>query len=112
MTRPPGSQPESIVSRGVSAASDRERGALKIAAAGCGSCHELPGIPNASGSVGPPLDSLSRRIYLAGRLRNTPTNLASWLKDPQHYAPGSAMPNLNLSNSEVADIAAYLNTLN
>ncbi len=90
---------------------EAQRGAVDIAAAGCGSCHTIPGIPNANGNVGPPLDSLSRRIYLAGLLRNTPENLALWIKNPQHYAPGSGMPDMNLSNAEVADIAAYLKTL-
>jgi cytochrome c2 len=34
--------------------------------------------------------------------------LYAWLKDPQSYAPLTLMPNLRLSNSEAADLTAFL----
>ena len=34
--------------------------------------------------------------------------LFSWLKDPAHYSPSTAMPNLRLSDDEAADLVAYV----
>jgi mono/diheme cytochrome c family protein len=51
---------------------DPEKGAQEIAQIGCGSCHIIPGIERADGLVGPPLDHMGRRIFIAGLLRNTP----------------------------------------
>lgn len=78
---------------------------------GCGSCHRIPGIPNANSLVGPPLDSWSGRSFIAGTLPNSQENLRRWLDDPQDLRPGSAMPDLDLSDDEIADITAYLFTL-
>jgi cytochrome c oxidase assembly factor CtaG/cytochrome c2 len=90
---------------------DPQRGAEEIEKIGCGSCHTIPGITGARGLVGPPLMSMGRRIYIAGLLRNTPENLAAWLRDPQKIVPGNAMPNMHLSAEQRRDIVAYLMTL-
>ena len=90
---------------------DPTAGAVEIRNIGCGSCHKIPGIPGVQGLVGPPLDSMSRRIYLAGVLRNTPENMMAWLRDPQKFIPGNAMPNMNLSEEQSRNITAYLYTL-
>jgi len=90
---------------------DPARGAAEIRDVGCGSCHMIPGIAGADGLVGPPLDFISRRIYLAGVLRNTPQNMMAWLQDPQKFVPGNAMPNMNLSEEQSRNITAYLYTL-
>ena len=74
---------------------DPARGAAEIRDVGCGSCHRIFGIAGADGLVGPPLDFISRRIYLAGVLSNTPQNMMAWLQDPQKFVPGNAMPNMN-----------------
>ena len=66
---------------------DSTRGVGEIRDVGCGSCHRIPGIAGADGLVGPPLDFISRRIYLAGVLRNTPQNMMA-LQDPQKFVPG------------------------
>ncbi|CCJ08484.1 cytochrome c family protein [Methylocystis sp. SC2] len=92
-------------------AGDPARGAAEIRDVGCGSCHKIPGIAGADGRVGPPLDFISRRIYLAGVLRNTPQNMMAWLQDPQKFVPGNAMPNMNLSEEQSRNITAYLYTL-
>ncbi|MBG0799841.1 hypothetical protein IYX23_19405 [Methylocystis sp. L43] len=68
-------------------------------------------IAGADGLVGPPLDFISRRIYLAGVLCNTPQNMMAWLQDPQKFVPGNAMPNMNLSEEQSRNITAYLCTL-
>jgi cytochrome c oxidase assembly factor CtaG/cytochrome c2 len=88
-----------------------ERGIGLIRSYGCGGCHTVPGIADATGVVGPPLTQMSRRIYIAGLLRNTPENMVTWLRDPQRIVPGNAMPDMNLSDRDAHDVAAYLYTL-
>ncbi len=90
---------------------DPERGALYIEQIGCGSCHIIPGIDGARGLVGPPLDHMGKRVFVAGLLRNTPANMVTWLRDPQEVVPGNAMPDMGLSEEQARDITAYLYTL-
>ena len=90
---------------------DPERGAAQIEQIGCGSCHIIPGIAGARGLVGPPLDHMGKRVYIAGLLPNTPANMVTWLRDPQEIVPGNAMPDLGLSEEQARDITAYLYTL-
>lgn len=90
---------------------DPERGAAEIEQIGCGSCHRIPGIAGANGLVGPPLDLMGRRVFIAGMLRNTPANMVTWLLDPQKIVPGNAMPDMGLSEEQARDITAYLYTL-
>jgi len=78
---------------------------------GCGACHVIPGVPDADGMVGPPLDHIASRGYLAGMLYNTPANMVTWLRHPQQIVPGNGMPDLGLSEADGRDIAAYLETL-
>ena len=61
--------------------------------------------------VGPPLIGWADRIYIAGRVPNTPENLIVWIQNPQEIDPQNAMPNLGVSESEARDMAAYLYTL-
>lgn len=88
------------------------RGAALIAELGCGTCHTVPGVDGAAALVGPPLDHMGARVYIAGVLRNTPDNMMAWLRDPQAIVPGNAMPNMNLDEDQARDITAYLYTLN
>lgn len=90
---------------------DARKGAEAIAAIGCGACHTIPGVNGANGLVGPPLNRIGRRLYIAGLLRNTPENLEAWLQDPQKIVPGNVMPNMGISKEQSRDIAAYLYTL-
>jgi cytochrome c len=78
---------------------------------GCGSCHTIPGITGAQGLVGPSLDRMANRVYIAGRLTNTPANLIRWLMDPQSVSPGTAMPQTGLGPDDARNISAYLYTL-
>ena len=82
-----------------------------IVSKGCGSCHTIPGIHNAKGVVGPPLMFFSRRTMIAGELPNSPENLVRWLKNPPGVEPGTAMPDLGLTDQQANDVAAYLYTL-
>jgi cytochrome c len=75
---------------------------------GCGACHEIPGMPDAVGLVGPPLSHMGSRAYIAGVMPNTPENMILWIRWPQGVMPKSAMPNMGASAAEARDIAAYL----
>lgn len=93
---------------GVARIGNAKRGVALIRDAGCGSCHTIPGVPDAQGMVGPPLNRIARRIYIAGMLRNTPDNMIAWLRDPQRVVPGNVMPDMGLSDEQARDVAAYL----
>ncbi len=93
------------------AGGNAQHGAELIANHGCGSCHMIPGINNADGAVGPPLNKIADRTVIAGIMPNTPDNMIAWVENPQAIVPGNAMPNLGLNDNEARDIAAYLYTL-
>jgi cytochrome c len=90
---------------------DARRGAKLIAHLGCGGCHSIPGIADATGLVGPPLDNIGDRAIIAGVLANTPDNMITWLKAPHSVVPGNAMPNMELNDHDASDVAAYLYSL-
>ena len=90
---------------------DSERGLALIERHGCGACHLIPGIPDAIGLVGPPLDGIANRAYLGGVLPNTLATMARWVAEPQQLSPRSAMPHVGLSEDEAKDVTAYLYTL-
>lgn len=87
------------------------RGQHLIYSYNCGSCHVIPGIAEARGTIGPPLGGFGSRSYIAGVLINTPENLSRWVRNPQQIQAGNAMPNLGVTQEQAADIAAYLYTL-
>jgi cytochrome c2 len=88
-----------------------DRGPALIRKYGCSTCHVIPGVRGADGKVGPSLEGIAGRVYLAGRLPNTPDNMQRWVRDPQGIERGNAMPNLGVTESDARDIAAYLYTL-
>src|SRR5207253_624629 len=78
---------------------------------GCGSCHEIDGDQTTRGHVGPALDEFALQSYLPGGLVNEPDSLVRWLRFPRELAPGTAMPDLDVSEQDARDLAAYLYTL-
>lgn len=90
---------------------DVHRGRVAIQRYGCGACHIIPGVAGANSPAGPPLIQFGGRSVVGGRLPNTPANLIAWLQNPQAIAPGSAMPNLGVTEADARDIAAYLLSL-
>lgn len=78
---------------------------------GCDACHTIPGVEGARGLVGPPLAGIANRVYIAGVLENTPSNLERWIVDPPAVDSQTAMPNLGVGEAEARHIAAYLYTL-
>lgn len=93
------------------AGGDPARGRAAITAYGCGGCHAIPGVAGARARVGPPLTNFADRAYVAGKLPNQPAQLVRWIRDPQGVTPGTAMPNLGVTEAHARDIAAYLYTL-
>lgn len=76
----------------------------------CIGCHTIQGI--SQGMVGPNLTHFGERTSLAGAsLTNTPANVAKWIHDPQAVKPEAKMPNLHLSDDQLANLVAYLESL-
>jgi cytochrome c2 len=90
---------------------DPSRGAHLIRRYGCFTCHTIPGVPGANGSVGPSLEGVATRVILAGRLENNAPNLVAWLRHPHAVDPLTVMPEMGVSEKDARDIAAYLYTL-
>jgi cytochrome c2 len=89
---------------------DPERGEAMFIQYGCGSCHSVANVRTAVGKVGPPLDGIATRVIVAGHLANNPTNVERWIRDPQQVSPGTAMPDLNVSEGDARDITTFLET--
>jgi putative membrane protein len=87
---------------------DPARGPAAIGRHGCGACHVIDGIRDATGRVGPQLIGLREQAYIAGQLPNAPHTLVRWIQNPRDLIPGTAMPNLPVTDAEARDIAAYL----
>ncbi|MEZ4617576.1 MAG: c-type cytochrome [Caldilineaceae bacterium] len=101
---------ESVVMQEVPSG-DSEAGRVALATYGCVACHHIPGVIGAESYVGPPLDAWAERSYIAGTLPNEPEYLKQWIRFPQAIEPGTAMPNLEVSDEDASNMAAYLYTL-
>jgi cytochrome c len=88
-----------------------KRGMDLIKQYGCGGCHLIPGITDATGNVGPPLLHVGTRTYIAGFFSNSPENMAQWIQDPQRALPGNAMPRMGVTPQDSRDITAFLYAL-
>ncbi len=100
-TAPPAEPPEG---------SPAAQGRQLFATSACVGCHTIRGL--SGGRVGPDLTHVgSRRTIAGGILTNTPEHLASWLRDPPAIKPGSLMPDLRLTDAQVAALVAYLTSL-
>jgi cytochrome c2 len=87
------------------------RGREAIRSYGCQSCHTIPGVTGAKALVGPPLTGIASRSYIAGVMSNTPQHMIEWLRNPPGIDSKTAMPNMNVTERDARDIAAYLYTL-
>ena len=93
-------------------ATDAEaRGAKLFTSMTCVKCHSLTG--NGEGArAAPDLTHLADRTTLgAGVVMNNPTELARWLKHPQDLKKGCHMPDVQLTDAQVADFVAYFGAL-
>ncbi|MCD6674235.1 MAG: c-type cytochrome [Burkholderiaceae bacterium] len=100
----PGSAPDAP-------APDANRGRRALRQFGCVGCHVIPGVVAAESHVGPPLQGIGTRTFVAGQLPNTRENLIQWIRHPQAISPGSAMPDLGVGERDARDMAAYLERL-
>lgn len=87
------------------------RGRDLLAQYQCGACHEIPGVRNARGRLGPTLASFSSRAYIAGEIPIDAATLAAWLVDPRALVPDTPMPAMGVSPDDATAMAAYLLTL-
>ena len=100
---------------------------LIIGAGGCLACHAIKGNPMMVGNVGPNLTHVASRTSIAaGLFPNDAHHLARWIKNAREMKPGILMNTFGageydpifkrtvqpgLSDQQIADIVAYLQTL-
>jgi cytochrome c oxidase subunit 2 len=78
----------------------------------CAGCHAVRGT-EAVGAHAPDLTHLkSRRRIAAGLLTNSPDHLVQWITHAQELKPGARMPSMVLTAAELAQLSAFLSTLN
>src|SRR5262245_13013962 len=83
---------------------DAKNGEKIVKEIGCQGCHVVgEGSREAAGprrTFGQPLENLGNKT--------TYEWVYDWVRDPKHYNPSTFMPNLRLTDAQVADVAAYL----
>src|SRR5439155_3777184 len=86
---------------------DAKRGEETVKAIGCLGCHVVgEGKRSEIGArrtFGQPLENIGNKT--------TYEWIYNWVRDPKHYSPATYMPNLRLTDSQVADVATYLSGL-
>jgi cytochrome c oxidase subunit 2 len=83
-----------------------------VTAGACAGCHVIQGTNARFSRIGPDLTHFARRSTVAGGImENNAENLTAWIDNPPAIKPGSRMPDLGLSEQEIAYIVAYLQTL-
>lgn len=87
---------------------EQHRAPSLLIANGCAGCHAIPGIRSMQGRVGPPLQKLAERQFIAGKLANTTENLIRWIRASRDIDPQTAMPSTRVSEDEARAMAAYL----
>jgi len=87
-----------------------DKGKESIRLYGCWACHTIPGIHGANAVIGPPLNGIANRAYVAGH-PNSPEHLVNWIRHPQQVRNPTPMPDMGVTEEAARDIAAYLYTL-
>jgi cytochrome c oxidase subunit II len=78
----------------------------------CVNCHVVKGTP-ATGKFGPDLTHLmSRQMLGSGVITNTRDHLRAWINDPGQIKPGVLMPSMKLTDPQLDQVVAYLESLN
>jgi cytochrome c oxidase subunit 2 len=92
-------------------APQQQAGRTAFFSTSCVNCHTIQGT-TANGKFGPDLTHLmSRQTIGSGVAQNTPENLRAWVRNPQALKTGCLMPNMQLTDDEADQIAAFLLTL-
>jgi len=77
----------------------------------CINCHAVRGTV-ADGRFGPDLTHLMSRATIAsGAADNTPDNLRVWLRNPDAIKPGSLMPAMQVSDTDLDALVRYMQSL-
>lgn len=97
--------------RAASVMADAERGRIALHQHACNACHIIPGVTGARVHVGPTLDGIGIRQTIAGTLPNSPEGMVRWIMATQEVKPGTAMPQMGVSERDARDMARYLSTL-
>ena len=83
---------------------DAKRGEELVRSVGCLGCHVLDESSRVEAgphrTFGQPLQSIGNKVGY--------TWLYNWVRDPKHYNPITFMPDLRLTDAQVADVATYL----
>ncbi|HEY7286250.1 MAG TPA: c-type cytochrome [Vicinamibacterales bacterium] len=86
---------------------DAKNGEQIVKGIGCQGCHVVgEGKRDEIGprrTFGQPLENIGNKT--------TYEWIYNWVRDPKHYSPDTYMPNLRLTDSQVADVATYLSGL-
>jgi mono/diheme cytochrome c family protein len=86
---------------------DAKNGEQIVKQVGCQGCHVVgEGKREEIGprrTFGQPLENIGNKTNYEW--------IYNWVRDPKHYSPATYMPNLRLTDSQVADVATYLSTL-
>lgn len=86
---------------------DAKNGEQIVKSVGCQGCHVVG--EGSRESVGPrrtfgqPLENIGNKTSYEW--------IYNWVRDPKHYSPATYMPNLRLTDQQVADVATFLTTL-
>jgi cytochrome c1 len=106
---PPESRPPVLTPAPGLGGGDARTGQRLLIEKGCGGCHTLAGVPDASGVAGPNLTNIGLRPTLAGAaISNSPQTMVAWLMNPAGLKPDTRMPNLGLTQQEAQDLTAFL----
>jgi cytochrome c oxidase subunit II len=95
--------------------SAEQRGLDLFRTKGCGGCHAIAGYT--AGKIGPDLTHfMGRKVFAGAIFENNEEELKAWLRNPPKQKPmmpdnGMGMPNLNLTEGEIADLIAFLQSL-
>ncbi len=99
-----------IVGDDAATATEEAKGYTLFLQKGCSGCHAVNGV--SAGATGPNLTYFNSRATFAGAIfESNDDNLRAWLRDPPAEKPGSLMPKLGLTESEIGSLIAYLRTL-
>jgi cytochrome c oxidase subunit 2 len=94
-----------------SLSSEAEEGRRVFNRTACINCHTISGSV-ANGRFGPDLTHLMGRETIAsGAAGNNAENLRAWIQNPAKFKPGVLMPAMNLTDSELNAVTAYMQTL-
>lgn len=83
------------------------RGQEIVEAVGCRGCHV---VDNTSRTDAGPHRTFGQPLQNIGN-KTSYEWIYNWVRDPRHYSPGTYMPDLRLTDAEVADVATYLSGL-